>query len=290
MLYLVGSIVLTSWLTLSFKFVERFRLNNLQVIVINHIFCVITGSILIGRIPTYISNSEKPWFPWACIMGFLFIALFNLIGYSAQKIGVAVTSVANKLSLVIPFVFSIYMYREEASWLKIAGIGIALIAVWLTCLPAEKNGNKKKPAWIYLLPILLFFGSGVLDSMIKYVEQAFLNFENSDDFLITAFSAAALMGFVLLVIQLLRGKQRFSFRSVIAGAAIGIPNYFSIFCLLQVLKQYPDNSSAIIPINNMGIVLFSALMAWIFFQEKLSTVNWLGILLALGAIGLIAYG
>jgi uncharacterized membrane protein len=49
-------------------------------------------------------------------------------------------------------------------------------------------------------------------------------------------------------------------------------------------------SSAIIPVNNMGIVLFSSIMAWLLFREKLSVINWLGIFLSLGAIALIAFG
>jgi drug/metabolite transporter (DMT)-like permease len=40
----------------------------------------------------------------------------------------------------------------------------------------------------------------------------------------------------------------------------------------------------------MGIVLFSAVMAWLLFKERLSVINWLGILLAMGSIALIAYG
>jgi uncharacterized membrane protein len=40
----------------------------------------------------------------------------------------------------------------------------------------------------------------------------------------------------------------------------------------------------------MGIVLFSAVMAWLLFKEKLSLINWIGIGLAVGAIALIAYG
>jgi multidrug transporter EmrE-like cation transporter len=40
----------------------------------------------------------------------------------------------------------------------------------------------------------------------------------------------------------------------------------------------------------MGIVLCTALVAWLIFKEKLSAVNWLGIILSLGAIALIAYG
>jgi multidrug transporter EmrE-like cation transporter len=40
----------------------------------------------------------------------------------------------------------------------------------------------------------------------------------------------------------------------------------------------------------MGIVLFSAVAAWVLFKEQLTTINWLGIVLALGAIALIAFG
>jgi multidrug transporter EmrE-like cation transporter len=37
-------------------------------------------------------------------------------------------------------------------------------------------------------------------------------------------------------------------------------------------------------------VLFSAVAAWAIFKEKLSMINWLGIILAVAAIALIAYG
>jgi multidrug transporter EmrE-like cation transporter len=40
----------------------------------------------------------------------------------------------------------------------------------------------------------------------------------------------------------------------------------------------------------MGIVLFSAVAAWLLFKEKLSTINWIGIVLSLMAIALIAFG
>ena len=40
----------------------------------------------------------------------------------------------------------------------------------------------------------------------------------------------------------------------------------------------------------MGIVLFSTLVAFLLFNEKLSKLNWLGIILSIAAIALIAYG
>ncbi|HYE56435.1 MAG TPA: hypothetical protein VD996_16415 [Chitinophagaceae bacterium] len=295
MIYLIGSIVFTSWLTLAFKVVERLRISTFQSIVFNYISCVITGSIVNGGIVDYAVATEQPWFGWACLMGTVFIGLYNIIGFTTQRIGVAVASVANKLSLVIPFVFSVVLYSEGVTALKITGIVVALVAVVLTCYPQQHSADRPPSAkplgvWLYLLPVILFIGSGLLDTMIKYVEQGYLNNNNKNTYLITAFSMAAVIGSIVLLFQLLTRSARFSFKSVLAGIMIGVPNYFSIWCLLQVLKEYAGNSSAIIPINNMGIVLFSAVVAWILFKERLSAINWAGILLAVGAIALVAYG
>lgn len=296
MIYLIGSIVFTSWLTLAFKVVERLRIHTFQAIVFNYITCVITGSVVQGNFINYGVLPQQPWFGWACLMGGVFIGLYNIIGYTTQKMGVAVASVANKLSLVIPFIFSAILYNENITAFKIAGIITALIAVVLTCYPRRRPAGSQQHAksngrsWLYLLPAILFIGSGLLDTMIKYVEQGYLDSSNQDIYLITAFSMAALSGIVILTFQLITGRTRFSWKGVLAGVMIGVPNYFSIWCLLQVLKEHADNSSAIIPINNMGIVLVSAVAAWMLFKERLSTINWAGILLAIGAIALIAYG
>ena len=234
------------------------------------------------------------WFVWALLMGGMFISIFNVIGFTTRKLGVAVASVANKLSMVIPFVFSIYLYHESSTILKIAGIVIALAAVVLTCYPSEKNDGATKTSkqLLLLLPVLLFVSSGLLDTLIVYVKNSFFirPEDNFNTFLITAFSVAATIGLLILVLQVATGKQQFSFKAILAGIIIGVPNYFSIWCLGKVITAYQGNSSAIIPVNNMGIVLFSAVAAWLLFKERLSFINWMGIVLAIAAIALIAYG
>lgn len=295
MLYLIGSIILTSYLTLSFKVVGRYNIPVLQAIVFNYWACVLTGSVVHGSFPVNSSTFHEPWFTWALVMGGTFFFLFNIIGFTAQRIGVAVASVANKLSLVIPFVFSIYLYNEKATALKIAGIVMALAAVVFTCWPhdhyqADKKSKPVSPLVWISVPAVLFIGSGLLDTMVKYVEQGYLNETNNNTYLITSFAVAGTVGLVTMLILMLTGKQKFDHRSIAAGIAIGIPNYFSIWCLVNVLKLYASDSSRIIPINNMGIVLFSAVVAMFLFREKLSKLNWLGIALSLGAIALIAYG
>ena len=197
MIYLLGSIILASYLTLSFKVLERLNIPTFQSIVFNYIACVITGSLVDGAFPLKPAIMDEPWLPWAGLMGFSFIFLFNIIAFTAQKLGVAIASVANKLSMVIPFIFSLYLYNEEATPLRLAGIGVALVAVVCTSWPEGGKAHNIFVAhqrWIYIIPFILFLGSGLLDTLVKYVEQGFLREDNKNAYLITAFAVAALIG------------------------------------------------------------------------------------------------
>ena len=293
MLYLIGSIILTSYLTLAFKVCEKYRVSIFQAIVFNYITCVITGSFVNGSFPVNAAVVNTPWFTWACVMGVLFVSIFNIVGITTQKIGVAVASVANKLSLIIPVILSVYLYEETVAGWKLAGVVLALVAVVLTCYQSKKENATTGSTirkWEYILPFILFVGSGLLDALINHVQKQYVTEENKNAYLISGFLSAAVIGSLLLLIQYARGGQKFSFKNLFAGILIGIPNYFSIWCLVRFLKSSPWQSSASIPVNNMGIVLFSSVVAWLFFKEKLSKINWLGIVLSLIAIYLIAFG
>lgn len=293
MLFLLGSIILTSYLTLSFKVCEKYKVNIFQAIVFNYITCVITGSVVNGSFPLNEKVIHSPWFPWACVMGVFFVSIFNIIGFTAQKISVAVASVANKLSLIIPVVLSVFLYGESVAGWKLIGVILALLAVVLTCYQSKEQEARKDVEvrkWEYLLPFILFIGSGLLDALINHVQKQYVTEENKNAYLITGFLSAAVIGLLLLFIQYIRGKQQFAFKHLLAGIIIGIPNYFSIWCLVRFLKESPWQSSASIPVNNMGIVLFSSIVAWLLFKERVSKVNWVGIGLSLMAICLIAFG
>ncbi len=291
MIFLIGSILLTTYLTLSFKVLQKLHIDVFPAIVFNYVTCVITGSIVNGNTPFNQEVTGSDWFKWALVMGFLFIVLFNLIAFVTQKIGVAVSSVANKLSMIIPVLFFIVVNHDPYNLLKIVGIIVAIIAVVFTCYTTSNNTTLKNKNLLYLLPFILFIGSGLLDTLYKDVYDKYLN--NNDvalnNFLITSFATAGLVGFCILLYQYLTKKSLFSAKTLLAGICIGLPNYFSIWCLGKVYKENLMESSAIIPVNNMAIVLVSTLLAFILFKEKLSKINWAGILLSIVAIALIAF-
>ena len=290
MFFLVGSILLSSYLTLSFKVIERYRISTFQAVVFNYITCAITGNLLSGDF-VVTSAIHKPWFTWAIIVGLTFITLLNIIGITAQKISVAVASVANKLSLVVPFIFSIFLYDEKVTALKIIGVALALAGVVLTSIQDKHNKVKSaiSPVFKSLLPFILFIGSGLLDTMMKYVQKKYLG-SDENEYSATLFSTAALIGIIIMPFYLKIREEKFDKRSILAGICIGIPNYFSIWFLLKVLKQFNNNSTAIIPINNMGIVLVSSIAAWLMFKESIRFINWIGIAISICAIAFIAFG
>jgi len=287
MFYLLITILLNVIISAIFKVFPKYRIDMLQAIVANYVVCVITGCIFIGHIPFTASIIHETWFPWALLMGFGFISIFNLLGYSTRVDGITTTIIANKLSLVIPVIFSVFLYGDSMGVAKIIGIVLAFPAVYLT---TRVMGDDNKPQSL-LWPILLFIGGGLLDTLMKYVQFHFLTSPDSQAvYSILCFATAGVIGIVLVTILLLLKKTTFQWRNVFAGICIGIPNYFSIYFLIRMLNNSFLQSSAAIPVLNIGILVASALTAILLFREKANVLRITGLILSVVAILLIAFG
>jgi len=285
MIYLIATILLNVVLFALFKLFPKYKVDGLQAIVVNYIVCVITGSIFLNEFPVTMVSLQQDWLPWAALMGIMFISLFNLIAWRTKEDGMTTTTIANKLSLVIPVMFSVLLYGERLSALKIAGIVVAFPAVYLTTRAAT---DKVKPKSI-LFPALLFIGSGLLDTLVKYVQVSFLKTPKEQAiYTVHLFATAAIIGSIAIIIQRRRNKIRLHWRNIIAGAVLGVPNYFSIFFLIRLLHSGFLQSSAAIPVNNIGIVLLSSLTAIVIFKEKCTAQRITGLVLSIVAILLIA--
>lgn len=289
MIYLLAVILLNTYLSVLFKLFPRFRVDTLQAIVVNYWVCVITGSIALGYFPVSAASLSRPWFPWALLMGICFISIFNLIGYCTRHHGITATTIANKLSLVIPALFSMFFYHETQGWpVKCIGIALALPAVYLaTQANGEDSGDRHASfAWL----VLLFFGSGFLDTLVNYVQDAHLQTPAEQAvYTIHVFMTAAVAGLILVTVLAMRGKIKLHPRNLLAGVLLGVPNYFSIYLLIRLLNSRFLQSSAAIPVSNTGVVVASSLAAILLFRERAGPRRWLGLVLAVAAIFLMAF-
>ena len=284
MFYLVAVILLNTLISGFFKLFNKYHINALQAIVVNYWVCVITGSIFLGKFTITSDSIHTTWFPWSIFMGLYFVAIFNLIAYSTRINGITTTVISNKLSLVLPVAFSVLLYHDNLTALKIAGIIMAFPAVYLTTR-AKEEGHMQSIFWT----VVLFFSSGLLDTLVKYVQQGYLTTTDLQAaYTIHTFAAAASFGTIFIIILLLLKKTQLAWRNIIAGIIVGIPNFFSIYWLIRMLNSNFLQSSAAIPINNIAIVITTCLMAIVFFKEKLTTQRTIGLSLSIIAILLIA--
>ncbi|MBP6455829.1 MAG: hypothetical protein KA275_03775 [Chitinophagaceae bacterium] len=287
MLFLIISIILNSYIGLIFKFFEPYKVNIPQTIILNYWICVITGVLFSGEIPISKNSLSQSWFYWAIFMGILFISIFNIIGISTQKVGATITQAANKLSLAIPVLFSIIFYQEKINELKLLGIILAFISVILVVWKKKENNQAKSSSIQIILPILLFIGSGTIDTITKFVEKNFITSASiANSYLITTFLSAAIVGSIFLIYK----NEKIKLINIKAALILGIPNYFSIYFLIKALQIKTLSSSAIIPINNISILILVSIVGIFLLNEKISKLNFLGLLLALLSISLIYLG
>ncbi|GGI58419.1 hypothetical protein GCM10011444_27280 [Winogradskyella haliclonae] len=199
---------------------------------------------------------------------------------TAQKNGLSVASVASKMSVIIPVVFGIYVYNESIGLQKTIGILLALVAVYLTSVKEKENNVLTQSLY---LPILLFFGSGIIDTSINY----FAPDDRIPLFSGLIFGWAFILGAFILIYKHVRFNKKFKIRSIFPGITLGLVNYASIYFLLKALRIDSLESSTLFTVNNVAIVAFSTLIGLLIFKERISNKNWFGILLALISIALV---
>ena len=231
----------------------------------------------------HVLNSD--WLYHAMIIGTLFIIVFNFYAFGTQKVGIAVTTVANKMSLIIPVCAALILYPEENTFTLIKGIAffLALTGIYLSSTKGGKLSFDKKYLWLI---ILVFVGQGISDSIFNDFAQKFPN-EGNYLFFMVLFFMASISGILILSGRSIRTRCPLQLKSIFWGVIFGIPNFFSLVFLLKALGSI--SSSIVFPIVGMGVVISSSLIGLLLFQEKLTRSNWIGILLSICAIYIFSY-
>jgi drug/metabolite transporter (DMT)-like permease len=270
----------------AFKIFSKHNINTLNALIFNYITAFVLG-YSIQSTPVKLSEIiHFKWFLPAAGLGILFILIFYLMVLTTQKHGMSVVSVASKMSLSIPVIFVIFYYQEALSILKILGIIIALLSVYMVSAK-NKDGLKVNKSAL-LLPFAVFIGSGIIESSIKVLQNDFVPQIETPVFSASIFLFAAITGSIIFVVRFIKTKQLIRIKDIIGGIALGIPNYFSIYFLIEALRNPNLDSSIVFVINNVSIVVLSTIVGIIIFKEHLFRKNKIGIALALFSIILVA--
>lgn len=289
MFYLVVGILCNIVLLLILRSFHKFNVPSFPAIIINY-FVAGSFSLLFTTPKTIYFEATHLWLP-ALFLGILFVSIFYLISLTAEKLGVSVASVSNKMSVVIPVILAFIIYKDSPHLLKILGIVIALLSVFLVSAShsPEKTGTDKKN---FILPLAVFLGSGIIDALVNYAQKVLIRSHSEAEtacFSGLSFFAAGFIGAIVFLFFYKEKKAIDIKKTLIAGIILGTPNYFSIYFIMKAIDANFLQSSVLYPIINVSVVLGSTFGAYLFFAEKLSVKNVMGIVLSVLAIVCIAF-
>ncbi|MCB0516633.1 MAG: DMT family transporter [Chitinophagales bacterium] len=287
MVYILLSTLCACSLYWIFTLMGKNNVQRFPAIVINYFVAAACGIFFLFADGQQLFDAAPQWLPFSLLLGTLFVVGFYLIAKTTQEVGVGASSVASKLSMIIPVMVAFVAYKEPITLYKILGISLALCSVFLVSI-------KSKEEWSNLthhlkLPFVVLVLSGFIEILVDYCRRFYLQDSDFSKFLVFSFGFAGVLGLILLSGNLIRRKASVGMREIVAGIVLGIPNYFSIFFLLKALKHTNWGSSVIFPLNNILIILIATLGGYLFFGEKLTPQNRLGALLAVLAIVAITW-
>ena len=276
MINLIFAIFCSLLVSINFKLFKRYDTNAYQAIVFNYptaaIFCYLFLSPPITVLP---SNTEWGLFLAVAV---LLISIFYFIGKSIASAGMVLTSIAQRISLIIPVLAAFLLFSEVITSVKIIGLLIGFAAIYAS-KPSGKADFKNLSNWY---PIIVFLGTGVLDILFNYLTKLpQISFTVA---LVFVFSIASAIGFLSLIYQKVTGTLRFQTKAIFAGIVLGLFNFGSIYFYIKALQIESNQPSVVFSSLDIGAISLSSIVGIILFKEKLSKLNLVGLILALVAI------
>jgi drug/metabolite transporter (DMT)-like permease len=236
-------------------------------------------------------------------VGVLLIAGFFLLAYATEVAGLSLAVGVMRVSVVIPFVASWWVWQEVPSPAQGGGMVLAGIAFFLLAqkkrapepVAAGAGGTGPPASPVAALHGVDWFASGILaltfvvggsvDLSMKIFEEQFGAANSQVLFLLLAFGAAFLIGAVIVGRRILRGDPWPSGQTIGWGVVLGIANYGSLEFLLRAVAELPG--PFVFPANNIAIMVLSAGIGVFAWSEQLTTINKVGMGCAVVALVLL---
>jgi drug/metabolite transporter (DMT)-like permease len=286
MLYLILSVVFSVLLLVNFRAHARFQVDTRIAILLNYPVCFLTA---------YFHQPTAIPFHWPSTgdtvllmaMGVGFVITFLLSGFSTQKNGMAPTSLANNISLVIPVLINLFILKTggEINWSISLGLVLSFAAIYF-CSPQLTSADGVKPVVSLLLAV--FVAYGLTNTLFSYLNSSLTYFVGGTlPFIMMLLIGSMISSAIVLIWKSVNGTLAWNSNSVLAAIPLGLPNFFSFYFLLKALDAYQNNAAVVLTMYNLSVILLSALTAYVFFKERLTNRQWIGLGIGCAGIALL---
>ncbi len=278
MIYFILTLLTSASIMVIFRYFEKYKVDTFMAISISY---VVSAALALSisydgpKIESLITTHST----LVLILGVAFFFGFLIMSISIKKAGISISSVASNISVLIPVLIAYLIYNESISKIQFVGIILAIPAIYLFFKPEK---TKKLELKFILFPLILFAITGFNNSLMRHAEHLGVN-NFPMLFVGLIFSIALIVSIIFLVIK---GElNKLSLKNMGFGIILGLANIASTYFFIECLIEFP--SSLFFPIYNLSLIGLAAFMGIVFFKEKFSRINILGLVLAAGAIVLM---
>lgn len=248
--------------------------NNLGMLTMNYIVCSLLAALFCE-----VHRFGEPGLPTALslggINGVLYLAGFVLMQINIPRNGVVLSSIFQKLGLLVPIVISVCFYRELPSLAQGAGFLLAVAAIIV--MNYRKDGGN---ADFKLGLFGMLLACGMAEAMSKVFKEAGSP-ALEPQFLLFTFASAMLLCFLCMIAK----HQRIGLAELLFGTLIAVPNFFSSKFLLGALESLP--AVIVFPVFSVGTILAVTLAGVLAFRERITKQQWIAIAMILVALVLL---
>ncbi|WP_343614868.1 DMT family transporter [Flavobacterium sp.] len=275
MLFLILSVLCSVTVGVIFKITRKYNSNPIQIVAFNYVtailLCYFTFKPDLNEV-----HADAPWNIYIAV-GVLLPILFLILAASIKHMGIVKTDAAQRLSLFIPILAAWLVFKEEFNTYKVIGLIIGFTALLFIL---RKKTNNEENKWIYPAAVLL--GFGIIDILFKQIAlYTTLPYTTS---LFIVFDISLAVALFIVVYDVAFKKVKLDYKNLLFGALVGIFNFGNILFYLKAHKAFSENPSTVFAGMNMGVIILGSLVGLLFFKEKLSKTNLIGLILALISI------
>lgn len=288
MIYLILAILCSSAVNILMRLSEKHARNSFVMFMANYAVCSLIALLFMQGRPFAPQEGMKFAVLLGLLSGAFYLASLTLLRLNIRKSGVMLSSVFMKLGVLVPTLMAILFFHEKPSVFQLIGFALAIAAIVLIYLEPKKGAEKTAEApssrgaagaGAFLL-LLLLIVSGLTESMANIYDELGAA-AIKDHFLFCNFlTALALSGAVALI-----RRERITWKDILFGAAIGVPNYFCTRFLLLSLAEL--QAVLVYPIYNIGAIILISLAGFFLFKERPGTRKLIGLAIIILALALL---
>lgn len=262
------------------KFAKNKGFDALQMIAWNYAIASILSYLWFKPDLAHISVSATPW--WLIIvLGMVLPSIFLCLAKSLQTAGILKTEIAQRLSVVLSLLAAYFLFQEQFSQLKMAGVTLGITAV--LCLifsqAGSSNTHLNRKGMLFLLSV--WVGYAIVDILLKYTTSLGLQFP-------VILTLMFICAFILSIVYLLIQKAQWNIKNMIAGLLLGLLNFANIALYVKAHILLKDSPAIVFAGMNILVVLFGVLTGLFIFKEKLKKMTTLGLVLGLAGVVCLA--